>query len=1025
MDFGLLGPLLVRDGARQVAVSAPRQRVLLATLLLSAGRVVSVDALAEMVWDGRPPAGARGALHSAIQRLRTTLGPSGAALIGTRPPGYVLQVGDGEFDVRQFGVLAARGHAAAEAGAWAAAARLWREALGLWRGEALADVPSQLLRAREVPPLADQRLAVLGARIDADLRLGRHGELVAELRQLVAAHPLREHFHAQLMLSLYRGGRQGEALAAYLDVRQLLAGELGVDPGPELQRLHQRILAADPGLLPAPGAQPGGEATALSPPAPGAPVTPGGPGVPKMPGEPGEPATPGGPGVPRMPGEPGGAATPGGPAEPRMPGELVSPAAGALGAARERIVPRQLPVATRHFAGRADALEALAGLAAEAGGTSRAVVISAIEGTAGVGKTTLAVHFAHQVAGRFPDGQLYVNLRGFDPAAPPMPPGEAIQIFLEALGVRPARIPAGLESRAGLYRSLLAGRRMLVLLDNAADADQVRPLLPGSPGCLVLVTSRNQLTGLVATEGAYPLTLDLLTAAEAHEMLTRRLGADRLGGGPDDEQLGGDRPGSEAAAAGELIELCARLPLALAIAAARAAAQPRLPLASLAADLRDAGGRLDALDAGHGAANVRAVLAASYRQLDPAAARLLRLLGLHPGPDISAPAAASLAALPPRQARHTLAELTRAHLLAEPSPGRFTFHDLLRAYAAERAQTDDSEAGRRAAIHRMLDHYLFTAHDATILLQPFGSPPTLPARQAGVEPERPEDPGQALAWFGAERRVLMAAAAQALEAGFNTHAWQIPWAMGRYLDLQGYWNDWAIAEQAALAAAERLGDRGAQAGAHLRMGFARGRLGNYQEAYAQLEQALSIYTELGDRSGQGDAENALTLILQIEGRDAEALGHAERALAIYVAIGDRFRQATALNAVGWFHSQLGDHQRALGYCEQALELLQGLGSHQAEAGTWDSLGYIHHHLGDHALSAACYQRALELFREIGDRWGQATTLDHVGDAHHAAGHQEQARAVWEESLAILDDIHHPEAGQVRAKLAGLGADPRT
>jgi tetratricopeptide (TPR) repeat protein len=690
------------------------------------------------------------------------------------------------------------------------------------------------------------------------------------------------------------------------------------------------------------------------------------------------------------------------------------------------VVPRQLPLATRHFAGRADALEVLAGLAAETGGTSRAVVISVIEGTAGVGKTTLAVHFAHRVADRFPDGQLYVNLRGFDPAASPMPAGEATQIFLEALGVRPARIPAGLESRAALYRSLLAGRRMLVLLDNAADADQVRPLLPGSPGCLVLVTSRSQLTDLVATEGAYSLALDLLTSTEARELLARRLGAGRLGGDhADGGQLGGGRPGSEAAAAGELIELCARLPLALAIMAARAASQPGRPLAALAADLRDAGGRLDALDAGHGAANVRAVFAASYRQLDPAAARLFRLLGLHPGPDISAPAAASLAGLPPRQARAALADLARAHLLAEPTPGRFTFHDLLRAYAAERAQADDSEAGRHAAIHRMLDHYLYTAHDATILLRPFGSPPTLPVRQAGVEPERPGDPGQALAWFGAERRVLMAAAAQALEDGFSIHAWQIPWAMGRFLDLQGYWNDWAVAEQTALAAAEQLGDRSAQAGAHLRMGFARGRLGTYQEAYAHLEQALSIYTELGDRSGQGDAENALTLILQIEGRDAEALNHAERALEMYVAIDDRFRQATALNAVGWFHSQLGDHQRALGYCEQALELLQGFGSHQAEAGTWDSLGYIHHYLGDHAESAACYRRALELFREIGDRWGQATTLDHVGDAHHAAGHQEQARAVWEESLAILDDIHHPEAGQVRAKLAGLDAGPGT
>ena len=249
MDFGLLGPLTVSDGARPVAVSAPRQRVLLATLLLSAGRVVSVDTLAEVLWDGEPPAGARGAMHSAIQRLRSALGPAGAGLIGTRPPGYVLQLGDSGFDVREFEVLAARGRAAAQAGAWAQAAGLLRGALGLWRGEALADVPSQLLRQREAPPLEDLRLQVLGARIDADLALGRHGEVVAELRQLVAAHPLWEHFHAQLMLGLYRSGRQGDALAAYQDVRRVLAGELGVDPGPELQLLQQQILAADPALV--------------------------------------------------------------------------------------------------------------------------------------------------------------------------------------------------------------------------------------------------------------------------------------------------------------------------------------------------------------------------------------------------------------------------------------------------------------------------------------------------------------------------------------------------------------------------------------------------------------------------------------------------------------------------------------------------------------------------------------------------------------------------------------------------------
>ena len=394
MDFGLLGPLTVSDGARPVAVSAPRQRVLLATLLLSAGRVVGVDTLAEVLWDGELPAGARGAMHSAIQRLRSALGPAGAGLIGTRPPGYVLRLGDSGFDVRECEVLAARGRAAAQTGAWAQGAGLLREALGLWRGEALADVPSQLLRQREVPPLEDLRLQVLGARIDADLALGRHGEVVAELRQLVAAHPLWEHFHAQLMLGLYRSGRQGDALAAYQDVRRVLAGELGVDPGPELQLLQQRILTADPALILAGNgaAIPG----TLSPPAPGssAPGKPGsstpGPPSPSAVGLPG-PAGPS-PAAADAPdpldagarGMTGPGAEPGPAAAPAQPGPGDAPAVWAP------VVPRQLPVAARHFAGRAGALTALAGLAAEAGGTggaSRAMVIAVIEGTAGIDKT--------------------------------------------------------------------------------------------------------------------------------------------------------------------------------------------------------------------------------------------------------------------------------------------------------------------------------------------------------------------------------------------------------------------------------------------------------------------------------------------------------------------------------------------------------------------------------------------------------------------------------------------------------------
>jgi len=939
VDFGLLGPLIVLDGTRPVSVSAPRQRVLLAALLLSAGRVVSLDELAETLWEGRPPPGARAALHSAVQRLRSTVGPSG--LIETRPPGYVINLGDGELDVRAFGVLAERGRAAAEAGNWAEAARLLRQGLGLWRGEPLADVPSRLLRHRECPAIEDLRLQALATRIDAELQLGRHGELVAELRQLVAERPLQEQFHAQLMLSLYRSGRQADALTAYQDVRRVLADELGIDPGPELKVLHQRILAADSDLLL--------------------------------------------PAVSRSPGSAG----------------LPRPAI-----AQENMVPRQLPATARHFVGRGPTLKALAGLAAETTRASHSTVIAVINGTAGIGKTTLALHFAHQVAGQFPDGQLYVNLRGWDPAGPAMTPAEAIRLFLEAVGAPTVKIPAGLDAQAALYRSLLAGKRMLLLLDNAKGVDQVRPLLPASPGCLVIVTSRNQLTGLVAAEGACPLPLDVLADAEGRELLTCHLGQERVNGDP--------------AAADELILLCARLPLALSIAAARAATEPGLSLAALAVELRDARRRLDALDAGHPAANVRAVLSWSYQQLDATTARLFRLLGLHAGPDISAAAAASLAGLPADEGRRRLGQLTTARLLAEHVPGRFSSHDLLRAYAAELAQSADSEAQRQAAIGRMLDHYLHTAYPAALQLHPSRKPIQLAAPQPGADPECIGDARQATAWFEAEYQVLIAAAGQALERGFDRQAWQIAWSLWRFLDLGGRWHDFAAAERIALAATRRLGDRAAEASAHQRFGHASTRLGHYDDAHAHLGLALSISVECGDHAGVAAAHNGLALMLDRQGCYLEALGHAQQALEAWTTAGDRPGQALGLNSVGWLNVVVGNYPEALDHCTRAVALFSDLGNQEGMAHALDSLGYAYQQLGDLTEATACYRRALGLNREFGGRFATAETLGHLGNTYHAAGNPADALIAWEEARAIFDDLQHPAADQIRAKLLTLG-----
>jgi DNA-binding SARP family transcriptional activator len=480
MEFGLLGPLMVRRGGTVVPVRPGNQRALLAALLVEANQVVAMDTIAETLWGAEVPPSAVATIRNYVKRLRAALGEAGWDRISTQPGGYLIRVGAGELDAARFEALLDSARAAARGGRWDQVAAHARAAAGLWRGQPLADVQSEILTAREVPRLGELRLQAVELRIEASLHLGGHTEVAGELQRLAAAHPLREHLHELLMLALYRCGRQGEALAAYQRARQVLAGELGIDPGPTLQTLHQQILTADP---------------TLAAPPPAAPTT-----------------------APPAADSPAADAT----AETAAPGK---PAA---------VPARQLPGSAAHFTGRAGELAELTGLLDQAAGRAPGtVVISAIGGTAGVGKTALAVRWAHQVAHLFPGGQLYVNLRGFDPSGDPVTPEQAIRGFLEGLGVPPERIPPGLEAQAGLYRSLLAGQQMLILLDNARDEQQVRALLPGAPGCLVIVTSRHQLAGLAATDGARLLTLDVLTHDEARQMLTTRLGAGRADDEPD------------------------------------------------------------------------------------------------------------------------------------------------------------------------------------------------------------------------------------------------------------------------------------------------------------------------------------------------------------------------------------------------------------------------------------------------------------------------------------------------------------
>jgi DNA-binding SARP family transcriptional activator/Flp pilus assembly protein TadD len=921
VEFRLLGPLEVTDGERRVVLGSGRQRALLAALLLRANRSVSVDELTELVWDGAAPRQARAAVQTNLMRLRRSLSRAedGPQLVVTEGAGYAIRVEHPDWlDLLAFDALLDRARQRREANDPVSQSDLLARALELWRGQPLADVPSEVLRREAGARLAERRLWALEQRIEADLRLGRHAELIAELRGLTGEHPLREQFWAFLMVALYWAGRQAEALEAYQQARGALVDALGVEPGPVLRDVERAVLT-----------------DTVQPPA--------------------------------------------------LPSD----------------VPRQLPADIAAFAGRTGELARLDALLPEGDTTAAAMVVAVIDGMAGVGKTALAIHWAHRVADRFPDGQLYMDLRGFHPDAQPTSAAEAVGGFLDALAVPSRRRPAGLPAKSALYRSLLAGRRMLVVLDNARDADQVRPLLPGSPGCLAVVTSRNQLIGLVTVEGARPLTVALPGEAEARELLARRLGADRLAAEPQ--------------AVGEIVDRCARLPLALAVVAARAATRPAFPLAALTAELREARDGLDAFAGDDTAADVRAVFSWSYRMLNAPAAQLFRLLGLHPGPDIALDAVASLAGVPRDEVRASLAELTRSHLLTEHSPGRYALHDLLRVYAAGLADACDPPAERRAARRRMVDHYLHTAHAADRLIDPHRSPIVPALMVPGVRPEHVARQDQALAWLTAERPVLVAAVHQTAASG-EPQAWQLACSLTSFLDRQGHWSDLAEVQQVALAVARRLGDPAGQAHVYRDLAVADVRTGRFDAAGTHLRRAVELFEMLDQPRHLACTYCALSWMSDQEGDHQAALEYAQHGLDLFRRSGDLAGQARALNNIGWSHAQLGRYRAAVDHCGRALALQERLGDWECLGYTWDSLGFAHDRLGDRALAIRCYERALAVFRAQRNHGLKAHTLVHLGDARYAAGESSAAADAWREALDILGDLDHPDAQRVRERL---------
>jgi DNA-binding SARP family transcriptional activator/Tfp pilus assembly protein PilF len=917
VEFRILGPLEVRVDGRTVGIGPPKQRVLLARLVLDPGQTVSTVALAEAIWGDRLPESPRRALQLNVTRLRAALVDAGS-IIRTWPDGYSIEVPPEQVDLGRFTAWLQEAARAAERDDVEKEAAALAEALAQWRGDPLADVPSSLLARETVPGLREQRLRALERRIDADLRCGRHAELVSELRQLVAQHPLRERLWELLLRALDAAGRRADALDAYHELRRRLADELGIEPGEDLRGLHAAILA---------GRSDAGRRTDAG-----------------------------------------------------------------------RPVPRQLPPDLPGFVGRAEVMARLDALAAEPAQPVRVVVIA---GTAGVGKTALAVRWARRVADRFPDGQLWVNLRGHDPGRA-VSTADALTRFLHALGVPGAEVPLAVADQAALFRAMTDRRRMLIVVDNARSADQVRPLLPGAGGSLVVVGSRSRLTDLVGADDAHAITLDLFTVDEAGQLLARRLGGERLAAEPE--------------AVDKIIHRCARLPLALAIAAARAAVRPGFGLDALAAELDHAGGDLDLFTTDEPGTDMRTVFSWSYRALSPDAARLFRLLGLHPGPELGVFAAASLAGVPVQRARAWLRELVRAHLVAETRTGRYALHDLLLAYAAELAHSTEEDEDRRESVRRMLDTYLHTAAPAARLVYPVREPITLDPARPGVSHERLNDHDQAMDWFGTEQAVLLGMVERASTTGFDLHTWRLAWALTTVLDRRGHWHDVVTTQRMALDAARRLGDLGMQATSHRYLANAYTSLGAYDAADAHLRQALHLFEATGDVAGRGHAQSSLAYLRELQHRFADALHHAGEALHAYQEAGHRPALGFALNQLGWYYAKLGNAEPALAHCQRALAIQQEVGDEYAQACTWDSLGYAYHRAEDYRQAVTCYQHALDRYRALGSLRNAADTLHRVGDTHHATGDLDAARVAWEQALRLLARFGHPDADLVHRKL---------
>ncbi|WP_151475909.1 AfsR/SARP family transcriptional regulator [Streptomyces albicerus] len=1044
MRIQVLGPVCAwRDGTR-LDLGSPRRRAVLALLAVSRGQQLPFFGIADALWGEHPPATASNVVQTHIKHLRRLLEPdrpprAPSAVLPRLGDGYALRVPSDAIDLLRFRDLVAAAETVRRGGRDARdgrggrgdgqerAAALLTDALGLWQQPPLADLPF-LAAHPVVVALAEERRGVIAQYGDAMIAAGRSADALPVLEETAAAQPLDEDAQARLVRAYEAVGRRDQAVAVYRRSHRRLADELGVEPGPALSEAYAAVLRRRTGSS---GLGHGD-----------VPVR--GPGHGRADGH-GH-----GSGHEHVHGHGHGHGSSDGDvhAEDVVTGPVPAGVAGTLSAQlsaglpphlvtprppRPPRLPAQLPADVPDFSGRAPELSALDRLLSAAADSPTAAAVSVVSGTAGVGKTALAVHWAHRARHRFPDGQLYVNLRGYDPDHP-MPPGDALTRFLTVLGVPGDAIPLDIDDRASRYRTELADRRMLVVLDNALSEEQVRPLLPGSPSCAVVVTSRDSLAGLVALHGARRIDLGPLPPPDAVALLRTLIGA---------------RVNTEPGPTAALAEQCVRLPLALRVAAELAVARPSLLLADLVTELSDQQRRLDLLDAGGDRrAAVEAVFSWSYERLPAPVARTFRLLSLHPGPEADTHAVAALlgeardelppsvpeegpgqgqgpdevrgdapgevpggmpghvpgdgraAASRPAQAARTLALLARAHLVQPARPGRFSMHDLLHAYAYRLARTHDDEAAQQAALARLFDHYLSTAAAAMDALYPaerHHRPVVAPPAQGSLIVD---DPAAARVWLDAERSNLAAVCAVAADRGSPGHAVRLAALLFRHLDA-GHHTEALEIHGHALRAAETIGDLSGQAHALTNLGVVHWRLADAGTAADHLVRALELHRRTEDRAGQARTLSNLGNVHWRLDRLHDAARDHRLALTLYRETGDQVGQARTLTNLGNVCLRLGQYEQAASHQRQALALHDLTGDRIGRARTLSHLGNALLRLDQYEPAAERQQQALALFRQLGHQGGEAYALSALGDIRLRQGVFEDAAACQRRALELF------------------------